>query len=156
MPPILWTFATGWRRVSLVFFGVAALVAASFGLVHLGSSRITEAAAASRFHMPAKKPSASKAAAAATGENDARADALERLHAAGDDWWDGIEVTVPWAAVSAAHAARDDTWVGLNMVDEGFTRESRTLKPFRQPPTVSADLTAPRSNENIGLYRLRN
>ena len=105
MPPILWTFATGWRRVNLVFFGVAALVAASFGLVHLGSSRITEAAPASRLQMPAKKTAASKAAAAASGANDARVDALCRLQAADSDWWDGIEVTVPWAAVSAATVA---------------------------------------------------
>ena len=105
--------ATGWRRVNLVFFGIVALVAASTGLPHLGDSRITEAAAASRLKMPAKKPAACKAAAAAAGANDARVDALGRLQAVNNDWWDGVEVTMPWAAVSDAHWGRSDTWVGM-------------------------------------------
>ena len=43
---------------------------------------------------------------------EARAAALARLQAAGDDWWEGAEVRVPWAAVSEAMAARRDSWVG--------------------------------------------
>ena len=39
-----------------------------------------------------------------------RAAALSRLQAADDDWWDGIKVDVPWAAVCDSMHKRADTW----------------------------------------------
>jgi hypothetical protein len=42
----------------------------------------------------------------------ARAEALARLQAAGEEWWDQIEVSVPWSAVSAIYHGRDDSWNG--------------------------------------------
>ena len=63
--------------------------------------------------MVAKKAAGKQPAHAVHEQYAARGEALARLQAADNDWWDGIEVTVPWAAVSAAHAARDDTWVGI-------------------------------------------
>ena len=63
--------------------------------------------------MPSKKASASKAAESSANTDNGRAQALAILQEAENNWWDSVEVTVPWAAISSTHAARTDTWVGI-------------------------------------------
>ena len=78
--------------------------------------------------MPAR---AAKDAQTLPDELQQRAAALSRLFAADEEWWDGVEVDVPWAAISDSMDARRDTWLGTitdyepaaNVLDATFTIE---------------------------------
>ena len=85
----------------------------------------------------APKQSKSKAARAPLDEAyDDRCNALSRLQDAGEDWWDGTDVVVPWAAVSKRMAGRKDTWLGTitdalekaNALDSTFTVEDPEME----------------------------
>ena len=63
--------------------------------------------------MPPKGKAKAPAAPPATDAYEARAEALSRLQATDPDWWDGIEVNIPWAAAGTAYAQRADSWLGI-------------------------------------------
>ena len=89
------------------------ILAALLGQLIAAAEQEQPLVAAQPLEMPTKAAPRGTAAVAASEHAAARADALARLQETDNDWWDGVEVAVPWAAVSAAHAARDDTWVGI-------------------------------------------
>eukprot|EP00966_Prymnesium_polylepis_P159042 3675600-Prymnesium_polylepis.1 len=63
--------------------------------------------------MPPKGSGGAKGADTLSDELEQRAAALCRLQAAQEDWWDGVQVDVPWAAVDDSMARRADTWLGI-------------------------------------------
>ena len=81
--------------------------------------------------MPPKSKGKASAAARAADASDARAQVLSRLQESETDWWDGVEVNVPWAAASSAYAKRADCWLGIisdvvekdNALDSEYTIE---------------------------------
>uniref|UniRef100_A0A7S3APY8 Uncharacterized protein n=1 Tax=Haptolina ericina TaxID=156174 RepID=A0A7S3APY8_9EUKA len=81
-----------------------------------------------RLEMP---PTASGGVKSPSEELRQRVAALCRLFAADEDWWDGVEVDVPWAAVCDAMDNREDTWLGVitdcdtadDVLDSTFTIE---------------------------------
>ena len=81
--------------------------------------------------MPPKSKGKASAAPRAADAYEARAQCLCRLQDTVDDWWDGVEVNVPWAAAGAAYAQRADLWLGIiteaieedNALDSQFTIE---------------------------------
>ena len=81
--------------------------------------------------MPPKGPKSAKSAEPPLDELKLRAEAICRLHAAEEDWWDGNQVDVPWAAVCSSMSKRRDTWLGTvtdcesadNVLDSTFTVE---------------------------------
>eukprot|EP00966_Prymnesium_polylepis_P068032 1581299-Prymnesium_polylepis.1 len=76
-------------------------------------------------------PKASGGSQSPSEELRQRGAALSRLFTADEDWWDGAEVDVPWAAVCDGMDARTDTWLGTitdcdtadNVLDSSFTIE---------------------------------
>ena len=81
--------------------------------------------------MPPKSKDKLPAAPRAADAYEVRAKSLCKLQETEDDWWDGIEVNVPWAAAGAAYAKRADAWLGIisdvvekdNALDSEFTIE---------------------------------
>jgi hypothetical protein len=65
------------------------------------------------LEMPPKGPKSAKSAEPPLDELKLRAEAICRLQAAEDNWWDGVQVDVPWAAVCDSMAKRRDTWLGI-------------------------------------------
>ena len=63
--------------------------------------------------MPSKGSGAAKKPDSPCEELQLRAAALCRLQAAENDWWDGIQVDVPWATVDDSMGGRSDTWLGI-------------------------------------------
>jgi hypothetical protein len=66
-----------------------------------------------RLQMPSKGSGAAKKPDSPCEELQLRAAALCRLQAAENDWWDGIQVDVPWATVDDSMGGRSDTWLGI-------------------------------------------
>ena len=81
--------------------------------------------------MPPKSKGKLPAAPRAADAYEIRAKCLCRLQETEDDWWDGVEVNVPWAAAGAAYSQRADSWLGIisdvveadNALDSNFTIE---------------------------------
>jgi hypothetical protein len=65
-----------------------------------------------RLGMPPKGSKSAKSSEPPADELQLRADALSRLRDVQDDWWDGVQVDVPWAAVCDSMDKRRDTWLG--------------------------------------------
>ena len=63
--------------------------------------------------MPPKSKAKASATSHADDVFDAKAQVLSRLQELEDDWWDGVEVNVPWAAAGSAYAKRADCWLGI-------------------------------------------
>ena len=82
--------------------------------------------------MPPKSQGKQSATQQATDGQAVRAQTLCRLQEAEDEWWDGVEVNVPWAAAGATYHQRADHWLGIitdavendNSLDSEFTIES--------------------------------
>ena len=66
-----------------------------------------------RLEMPPKGSKSAKSSEPTADELQQRAAALSRLHAAQEDWWDGVQVDVPWAAVDDSMHRGTDTWLGI-------------------------------------------
>ena len=83
---------------------------------------------ADRLQMPPKAPAGAQTQSADLRQRGA---AILRLFAADEEWWDGVEVDVPWAAVCDGMDARRDTWLGIitdcdtaeDLLDSTFTIE---------------------------------
>jgi len=106
----------------------ALLLVAQWSLLPAESSP-GNSGAPDRLQMPSKT---SGGAQSISEELRQRGAALSRLFDADEEWWDGIEVDVPWAAVCDGMDSRRDTWLGVitdcdtadNVLDSIFTIEN--------------------------------
>jgi len=78
--------------------------------------------------MPPKSKGMPSADPRAADAYKARAKCLCKLPEAEDDWWEGVEVNVPWAAAGAAYSQRADAWLGFlsEVVENGHVVTATT------------------------------
>ena len=63
--------------------------------------------------MPSGAASSSQSAPDSDALYDLRAKALNDLQASSEDWWEDLEVSVPWAAVDESMEGRRDSWQAM-------------------------------------------
>ena len=100
------------HRLLVAVFLLLALTSASGDLPQPTAACFAALDSVNSVVMPAKGTSASASSASADAAYDARIAMLSALQEADDEWWDGVEVNVPWAAVGKAYAGRKDLWLG--------------------------------------------
>ena len=105
--------AWGWAAISCRTFRALALVLAVQPLLQPAKPAPGNSGALDRLQMPPKGSKGAKSSDTTCDELQRRAAALARLQRATEDWWDGVQVDVPWAAVCDSMHKRRDTWLGV-------------------------------------------